>query len=108
MVGGGDSAIESAIGLARQKGNKVSISYRKDKFYRIKKKNEERITELIRKGKVTPYFNSDVTRIDDTSVLITVDGSKIELANDYVFVNIGGEPPFQFLQQIGVQFGGKK
>ncbi len=30
VVGGGDSAVEAAIGLARQKGNKVSISYRRE------------------------------------------------------------------------------
>ena len=39
VVGGGDSAVEAAIGLARQPGNKVAISYRKGAFFRVK--NEE-------------------------------------------------------------------
>ncbi len=30
VVGGGDSAVEAAIGLASQKGNVVTISYRKE------------------------------------------------------------------------------
>ena len=39
IVGGGDSAVEAAIGLARQPGNRVTISYRKEAFFRIKQKN---------------------------------------------------------------------
>ena len=31
---------------------------------------------------------------------------EITLPNDYVFVFAGGEPPFAFLRQIGVRFGG--
>src|SRR6267378_2238016 len=36
IVGGGDSAVEAAMGLASQVGNKVTLSYRKDAFSRIK------------------------------------------------------------------------
>ncbi len=41
VVGGGDSAIESALLLADN--NNVTLSYRKDVFQRIKPKNNERI-----------------------------------------------------------------
>jgi thioredoxin reductase len=51
VVGGGDSAVEAAVGLGRQKGNKVSISYRQSKFARVKLKNEHRINELIAEKK---------------------------------------------------------
>ncbi|MCB0312065.1 MAG: NAD(P)-binding domain-containing protein, partial [Calditrichaeota bacterium] len=60
VVGGGDSAVEAAIGLARQKGNQVTISYRKHQFFRIKKKNEERIGRLIKERKIQPVFDSNV------------------------------------------------
>ena len=36
VVGGGDSAIEAALGLAHQEGNTVTISYRKPNFFRLK------------------------------------------------------------------------
>ncbi|WP_456441510.1 NAD(P)-binding domain-containing protein, partial [Caldithrix abyssi] len=52
IVGGGDSAVEAAIGLAHQKGNIITISYRKDKFFRIKKRNAERIEKLMEENKV--------------------------------------------------------
>ncbi len=39
VVGGGDSAVEAAIGLALQKSNKVTLSYRKPEFTRLKARN---------------------------------------------------------------------
>src|ERR1700739_1278718 len=52
VVGGGDSAVEAAMGLSNQVGNKVVLSYRKEGFTRIKDRNEKRIQEHIQKGKV--------------------------------------------------------
>jgi thioredoxin reductase len=37
-VGGGDSAIEAAMGLEHQVGNQVTLSYRKEAFSRIKER----------------------------------------------------------------------
>ena len=39
VVGGGDSAIEAAMGLGNQVGNQVTLSYRKEAFSRIKERN---------------------------------------------------------------------
>ena len=41
VVGGGDSAAEAAIGLSRQPGNEVVLSYRREKLVRLKKKNQD-------------------------------------------------------------------
>src|SRR5229473_1164663 len=57
VVGGGDSAIEAAMGLAHQVGNQVTLSYRKDAFTRIKERNSQRIQECMRKGKLKVIFN---------------------------------------------------
>ena len=108
VVGGGDSAVEAALGLARQKGNRVTISYRKDQFFRIKKKNEERIQELIRKKLVNPVFNSQVVEIREKEVILQKAGKEWAIENDHVFVFIGGEPPFKLLQDMGIAFGGKE
>ena len=107
VVGGGDSAVEAAIGLARQRGNVVALSYRRDKLVRIKKKNEERITELMCKGRVRPLFGSEVTEVLEDRVRLRVGDKLLELPNDYVFVFAGGEPPFAFLRGMGVRFGGE-
>ena len=107
IVGGGDSAVEAAIGLGRQKGNKVSISYRQLKFARVKKKNEDRISELIKEKKVRPIFNSTLNEIKEKSVILKVGDDITEISNDYVFIFAGGEPPFTMLQEIGITFGGE-
>ena len=59
VVGGGDSAVEAAMGLAHQVGNTVTLSYRQAAFSRIKDRNAQRIEECIRKGKLKMLFNSN-------------------------------------------------
>ena len=108
VVGGGDSAIEAAIGLARQEGNEVTLSYRKERLFRIKKKNEDKIQELFEAGTVAPLFSSNLAEVREDTVRLTKgDDESITLDNDYVFIFAGGVPPFRFLQQMGVEFGGK-
>jgi len=107
VVGGGDSAVEAAIGLARQPGNTVSVSYRKSRFFRIKKKNEDRISRLIEKNEVYAYFDSLVKLIDNSSVILSTGSREIELPNDYVLVQIGGTPPYDMLKSFGIEFGGE-
>ena len=41
VVGGGDSAVEAAMGLANQTGNQVTLSYRSERFSRIKERNSK-------------------------------------------------------------------
>jgi thioredoxin reductase (NADPH) len=108
VVGGGDSAAEAAISLARQRGNTVTLSYRREKLVRIKKKNDERISQLLASGRVRPMFGSEVAEVRKDSVALKAGERRTDLPNDYVFVFAGGEPPFNFLRQIGVRFGGAR
>jgi thioredoxin reductase (NADPH) len=105
VVGGGDSAVEAAMGLAHQKGNKVTVSYRKDVFSRLKERNDKRVREYMKKGQLQVVFNSQPLEIREGSVTLEVQGGKRELPNDYVFVFAGGTPPNAFLEKIGVQLG---
>lgn len=107
VVGGGDSAVEAAVGLARQSGNTVSISYRKGSFFRVKKKNENAITSLISSKGIRPIFDSQVLEIREKTVLLSTKDGQLEIPNDYVFVLAGGVPPFAALKQMGVTFGGQ-
>jgi thioredoxin reductase (NADPH) len=102
VVGGGDSAIESALLLCDN--NNVTLSYRSDVFGRLKPKNNEKIKEAILSNKVKMLFNSNLTVIDDEFVGISIVGSKEELVlkNDLVYIFAGGELPTQFLEKIGI------
>ncbi len=106
VVGGGDSAVEAVLGLARQKDNRVTLSYRREALVRIKKKNEDRIASLIANGRVEALFSSEVLGIRHDSVRLRLPGGEVERANDWVFVFAGGEPPFELLRRAGVRFGG--
>ena len=105
VVGGGDSAIEAAMGLGHQKGNQVTLSYRKEAFSRIKERNAKRIEDCMRSGRVKVMFNSNPVEIREQSVILDVNGIQEEIPNDYVWVFAGGTPPNDFLKKIGVQFG---
>ena len=107
IIGGGDSAVEAAMGLARNSKNSVTISYRKPKFFRIKSRNEERIYKMIEDKKVNVLFNSTITEIGKDNVKIKQDHKVFTLPNSYVFIFAGGEPPFPLMKNIGIKFGGE-
>ena len=105
IVGGGDSAVEAAMGLAHQPGNKVTVSYRKNEFSRLKDRNAKRIDEYIKTGKLDVLFNSMPQEFREGSVLIECSGEVRELPNDFVWIFAGGTPPSDFLKAAGVAFG---
>ena len=105
VVGGGDSAVEAAMGLAHQKGNQVTLSYRRESFSRIKERNTQRLPEYTKSGKLKVIFNSQPVEILEKSVRLEVAGQVREIPNDYVWVFAGGTPPNEFLQKVGVQVG---
>jgi thioredoxin reductase len=107
VVGGGDSAVEAAVGLARQTGNTVTISYRKSSFFRVKKKNEDAVARLIAERRLTALFDSQVVDIGPTEVRLQTTSGLVEIQNDYVIVQIGGIPPYDMLKQAGIAFGGE-
>jgi thioredoxin reductase (NADPH) len=107
VVGGGDSAVEAAMGLANQKGNKVTLSYRKEAFARIKERNAGRIQECMRSGKLTVLFNSMPTEFRSDSAVLEINGQSHVIPNDFVWIFAGGEPPRAFLEKIGVQLGNR-
>jgi thioredoxin reductase (NADPH) len=108
IVGGGDSAIESAL-LLRDESNEVSISYRSESFSRIKPKNQERIEEAIKNKSINVIYNSTVEEIQDYKVLLSLVDSdeKIEIPNNLVYIFAGGELPSKFLEKIGVEVSRK-
>jgi len=105
VVGGGDSAVEAAMGLASQTGNKVTLSYRSERFSRIKERNEKRIQDFMKSGKINVLFNSTPVEFKPETVILEVKGVQQEIPNDYVWIFAGGNPPNAFLKKIGVGFG---
>jgi thioredoxin reductase len=105
VVGGGDSAVEAAMALANQPGNKVTLSYRKARFSRIKQRNLDRIEEWIRKGRLNVVLNSTPVEFKPSVVVLDVQGERMEIRNDFVWIFAGGVPPSGLLAKIGIQLG---
>ena len=136
VVGGGDSAMETAIAVACA-GGRVTLSYRKPEFSRPKPENVERLQALQldpmadveldhptservttsagalieggrQAGSVRLMMPSQVKQISDESVVITeADGADVALPNDMVFTMIGREAPLEFFRRSGVRIQGE-
>lgn len=103
VIGGGDSAIESALGLANQAGTIVTLSYRGDAFARLKDRNRTRIDAAIAAGRVTALLRSQVREIRSDVAVLDVAGTMQIVPCDDVVVRIGGESPTVLLEQLGVR-----
>jgi len=135
VVGGGDSALESAIALAGC-GASVTLSYRKPEFARPKPENVEKLdalgrdpkadvqierptservnTALTKKmvestpdGSITLALATQVVKIEASQVTLKkADGSLTALPNDVVFSMIGREAPLDFFRRSGLHVRG--
>ena len=136
VVGGGDSALETAIAVA-QCGGQVALSYRKAEFSRPKAENIENIEKLTadpmadvavenpsservttssgpfmeegrQPGSIRLLLGSTLQRIEADSVLLKdADGAEVRLENDAVFSMIGREAPLEFFRRSGVHIRGE-
>lgn len=104
IVGGGNSAIEAALML--MEGNRVTISYRRDEFFRLKAENRRALEQALAEGKLEVLFESNVQEIREGEVLLDVQGNQQTLQNDYVLVLIGTLPPVDFLLDTGLELDG--
>jgi thioredoxin reductase/NAD-dependent dihydropyrimidine dehydrogenase PreA subunit len=102
VVGGGNSAIEAAVGLGIQKGNTVTLSYRQGTFNRISQRNQQHLDQSVKEKRITLALETEVAKITPTSVILTGKKGQSEIPNDEVFIFAGGEMPFELLRQIGV------
>lgn len=104
VVGAANSAVDVALETWR-KGAEVTLVAREDALresvkYWVKPDIENRIKE----GSIRAFFNSEVLRIEDHSVLIrTPEGEKV-LENDFVLAMTGYQPPFDFMRSLGITF----
>lgn len=136
VVGGGDSALETAIAIA-QCGASVTISYRKEEFSRPKPDNVDRLNALMndpmadvaietpvservttsaggflgehrKAGHITLMMKSQVKSIGDDDVVLTDAGGKeVTIPNNAVFSMIGREAPLEFFRRTGVTITGE-
>ena len=105
IVGGGDSGIEAACGLARPDlENRVWLVHRADAFAQAKPRNQKKVKKAKDEGRVKAFFNSAVVEIRERSLVVKTASGPEEIDNDFVFVMVGGENPKKFLNECGIEF----
>jgi thioredoxin reductase (NADPH) len=105
VVGGGNSAVESALALADFRGcASVSLCYRRNEFARCRSENKKRIQECIASGAVRALLSTQLLGIQEHGVTLSDAQQRVlELPNDAVIVQAGGTPPAQLLKSFGIQ-----
>lgn len=106
VVGGGDSAVETALALAEQPGNQVVLSYRREGFFRVRERNLARVQEAVAAGRLRVALASEVRAIHPRAVELEVQEGharrNVRIDNDEVFVMAGGTAPLELLSGSGV------
>jgi thioredoxin reductase/ferredoxin len=103
VVGGGDSAVEAAIALA-DTAQRVTLSYRGKQLSRCKAKNRQKLDEVVKAGRVVLRFGTNVHEIKSDVVVLKGGEQYEQIANEHVFVCIGGDAPVKWLEAVGVKF----
>lgn len=103
VVGGGSSAIEAALALAEQRGAQVTLCHRRDTFAGARAELIEQLMAAEAAKKLEVLRNASTRRIEADKVVFDVAGSEVERPNDFVFVMVGGVPPYDLLKAAGVK-----
>jgi thioredoxin reductase len=119
VVGGGDSAVEAALALSAQPGNRVRVSYRRNAFSRIRPGNHERVERAVAEGRLEVLWGTRPVAIEPGAVRLadteppeetpgeTGDPKARSVPADQVFVFAGGELPTAFLRECGIEIDTK-
>ena len=134
VVGGGDSALETAVALTTAGAN-VTLSYRGKEFSRPKPENVAKLQALAsnedddeveieepksqqtnaattaglrdeKRGSLRLAMGTDVTRIEPEQVFLK-NGTEEALPNDVVFTMLGREAPLDFFRRSGIAIAGE-
>ncbi|WP_417903965.1 NAD(P)-binding domain-containing protein [Campylobacter sp. LH-2024] len=106
VVGGGNSAAEYAIDLA--KANDVSLCYRKKEFTRLNDINLKDIIEAGNNGKVNLKLGVDIDSVEDENGRAKVNfNNSTSETYDRIIYAIGGSTPVDFLQKCGIKVDDK-
>src|SRR6056297_2931437 len=104
VVGGGNSAIESALMLMEH--NRVTLSYRGTEFFRAKEENRRPLDDAIQSGKLRVLTSSQVTAIGDHDVELKVSDAVETIRNEIVIALLGTLPPIDFYLHSDLELDG--
>ena len=102
VIGGKNSAAIAALDLWRH-GARVTLVHRGKEMHRhVKYWILPDISNRIKNGEVTAYFDTTIAKIDKDTVTLATPAGEKTIANHFVFALTGYHPDFSFLESIGI------
>ena len=104
VVGAANSAVDVALETWR-KGAFVTMVIRESEIKpSVKYWSRPDIINRIEDGSIKAYFNAKLTKITQNNVEVQTDEGEVTLKNDFVLAMTGYQPPFEFMESIGIAF----
>jgi thioredoxin reductase len=103
IVGGGDSALEAALALARERVAAITVTYRGSVPARAKPAIRRRFEDVVAAGRITVIAGSHVGRIETGRAIVFVGQRAHAIRADSVIICAGGVLPMELLSDIGVR-----
>jgi thioredoxin reductase (NADPH) len=106
VVGAANSAVDVALEVYRKGAKSVTMIIREPEIresvkYWVKPDIENRIKE----ASIKAFFNSNITRISETTVEFDTPEGPKTIENDFVLAMTGYQPDFSFLKHLGIEIG---
>lgn len=104
VIGASNSAVDVALETWR-KGAEVTMVVKGETIGdNVKYWVRPDIDNRIKEGSIKCYFNSQVLEITPASVEINTPEGRKTLENDFVLAMTGYQPPFEFMESMGIAF----
>jgi thioredoxin reductase (NADPH) len=120
VVGGGDTASEYCQYLV-ERGNRVTLSYRRTEFSRLNSINYQSLMALEQRGQVTILRGSNIKELQEEGssgtsanardpnnrvVVLFEEAAFSPRTFDHIIYALGGTTPTNFLKSVGIGFDG--
>jgi thioredoxin reductase (NADPH) len=104
VVGAANSAVDVALETYRKGANVTMIIRESAILDSVKYWVRPDIENRIQEGSIKAYFNSQLLEIKSLSVTVKTPDKTFDIKNDFVLAMTGYQPPFQFMEDCGINF----
>jgi len=104
IVGAGNSAVDVALDTFRKGAKSVTMIIREKEIGKnIKYWVRPDIINRIENKEINVFYESIITEIKDSSIIINSKSKDIEIENDFVLAMTGYQPNYGILEKLGVE-----
>jgi thioredoxin reductase (NADPH) len=104
VVGASNSAVDVALETWRKGADVTMVVKGSTIGENVKYWVRPDIENRIKEGSIKCFFNSQIKEIREDSVEIHTPKGDVLIPNDFVLAMTGYQPPFEFMESLGIQF----